>query len=493
MPMPITENSSGDGVPSGLNGGLRTSEPMLWASAGALVFTILLLVGLLSLLTIKGFGYFWPQPLLAVEGVEGKTGAYLGVLVDTEVNPVSGAKRELFYRGGESYFASPLVWLDHDDVARRDYPQKALVLSRVSEEPLFGFIEALSVDSAWIDIAAAPASLQVQRVRDLVRSIESGGSRADDSPLIKLRLISGREIVVSRLAFADIYAPNAMTTPDKFGHFLRSGFRFLSEAPRRSNVQGGVFPAIVGTVTLVVLMSLIVSPLGVLAAIYLQEYAQRGPVTRLVRIAVNNLAGVPSIVFGVFGLGFFVYVVGGSIDELLFSERLPSPTLGTPGMLWAALTMALLTLPVVVVSTEEGLARVPTTQREGSLALGATRAETLWHVVLPAAMPAVLTGLILAVARATGEVAPLILVGVAKYAPGLPVSTEFPFLHLDRQFMHLGFYIYDVGFQSPQLETAEGLVFATALLLVVIVLLLNMTAVLLRNRLRETFKPGDMR
>jgi phosphate transport system permease protein len=212
---------------------------------------------------------------------------------------------------------------------------------------------------------------------------------------------------------------------------------------------------------------------------------------RLVRIAVNNLAGVPSIVFGVFGLGFFVYAVGGSLDLLFFGDQLPAPTLGTPGMLWAALTMALLTLPVVVVTTEEGLARVPQTLREGSFALGATRAETLLRVILPAASPALLTGLILAIARATGEVAPLLLVGVAKYAPGLPVDGQFPYLHLDRQFMHLGFYIYDLGFQSPDLVTSEGLVYATALLLVLIVLGLNTAAVMLRGRLRESFRPDE--
>ena len=214
--------------------------------------------------------------------------------------------------------------------------------------------------------------------------------------------------------------------------------------------------------------------------------------TRIVSIAVNNLAGVPSIVYGVFGLGFFVYAVGGSLDTLFFSDTLPTPTLGTPGLLWAALTMALLTLPVVIVATEEGLARVPQSLREGSLALGATRAETLWRVVLPAASPALLTGLILAVARATGEVAPLILVGVAKYAPVLPVSTEAPFLHLDRQFMHLGFHIYDLGFQSSQLDLTTGRVFSTALLLVLIVMSLNLGAVILRGRLREAFKSQDL-
>ncbi|MFT4874443.1 phosphate ABC transporter permease PstA, partial [Congregibacter sp.] len=309
--------------------------------------------------------------------------------------------------------------------------------------------------------------------------------------VFQLRLASGRVVDVPLMDMKAAYAPNSMMMSEKVTHFAGAIGRFLSESPRRSNVQGGVFPAILGTVILVLLMAVVVSPLGVLAAIYLQEYAQRGPITRLVRIAVNNLAGVPSVVYGVFGLGFFVYAVGGSLDALFFEDRLPAPTLGTPGMLWAALTMALLTLPVVIVSTEEGLARVPASLREGSLALGATRAETLWHVVLPAASPAVLTGLILAVARATGEVAPLLLIGVAKYAPGLPVSTEYPYLHLDRQFMHLGFYVYDLGFQSTHLETVEGLVFATALLLVVIALLLNIAAVLLRSRLRNAFKPQE--
>ena len=314
----------------------------------------------------------------------------------------------------------------------------------------------------------------------------------DGTAQLLLRTASGESRRLALSAVTQVSAPNAMNWLQRGVHFGRQLLRFLAESPRRVNADGGVFPAIVGTVLLVLLMSVAVTPLGILSALFLQEYAGRGVLPRLVRIAVNNLAGVPSIVYGVFGLGFFVYGIGGSIDWLLFRDTLPAPTLGTPGLLWAALTMALLTLPVVIVATEEGLARVPRSLREGSLALGATRAETLWRVVLPAASPALLTGLILAVARATGEVAPLILVGVAKYAPVLPVSQEFPWLHLDRQFMHLGFHVLDLGFQSPQLQHAAGRVYATALLLVLIVMLLNLAAVILRSRLREAFKAQDL-
>jgi phosphate transport system permease protein len=239
---------------------------------------------------------------------------------------------------------------------------------------------------------------------------------------------------------------------------------------------------------MVLVMSLLVTPFGVLAAVYLHEYARQDWKTRLIRIVVNNLAGVPSIVYGVFGLGFFIYVVGGEIDRLLFPEALPAPTFGTPGLLWASVTLALLTLPVVIVATEEGLARIPASLREGSFALGATRYETLRHIVLPIATPAMMTGVILAIARAAGEVAPLMLVGVVKLAPALPVDGQFPFLHLDQQFMHLGYHVFDVGFQSANTEAARPLVYATALLLVILTVGLNITAVMLRNRLRERYK-----
>jgi phosphate transport system permease protein len=239
-------------------------------------------------------------------------------------------------------------------------------------------------------------------------------------------------------------------------------------------------------------MSIAVVPLGVLAALYLREYARQGPLVRMVRIAVNNLAGVPSIVFGVFGLGFFVYTIGGSIDRLFYPEALPTPTFGTGGILWAALTLALLTVPVVIVATEEGLAAVPRIVREGSLALGATKWETTWKVVIPAAAPGILTGLILAMARAAGEVAPLMIVGMVKLAPTLPIDANFPFVHLERKFMHLGFHIYDVGFQSPNVDASKPLVFATALLLIGVVTVMNLLAIALRNRLRRTYSGSSV-
>lgn len=285
--------------------------------------------------------------------------------------------------------------------------------------------------------------------------------------------------------------PNAMTLTEKFGHYFHRIWVFLSDDPREANTEGGIFPAIFGTVTMVFIMTVLVMPFGVVAAVYLREYAKDGWITRAVRISVNNLAGVPSIVYGVFGLGFFVYVLGHNIDQLFYQEALPAPTFGTPGLLWAALTLALLTLPVVIVSTEEGLARVPRAMREGSLALGATKIETLWNTVLPIASPAIMTGLILAIARAAGEVAPLMLVGVVKLAPSLPVDSIAPYIHLDRKIMHLGFHINDVGFQSPNVEAAQPLVYATAFLLVLIIIALNISAITIRNRLRERFKSVD--
>lgn len=302
----------------------------------------------------------------------------------------------------------------------------------------------------------------------------------------------GEEVRIRLSDIVRAYQPNAMGTAAKLILYFEKLFEFLSTEPREANTEGGIFPAIFGTVVMVLLMSVFVTPFGVIAAIYLREYARQGVVTQLIRISVNNLAGVPSIVYGVFGLGFFIYFVGGEIDQIFYPEALPAPTFGTPGLLWASLTLALLTVPVVIVATEEGLARIPRSQREGSLALGATKFETIVQVVFPMASPAMMTGLILAVARAAGEVAPLMLVGVVKLAPALPVNGIYPYIHLDQKFMHLGYHIYDVGFQSPNIEAARPLVFATALLLVMVIALLNFTAAALRNRLREKYKMLDV-
>ncbi|MBI4694103.1 MAG: phosphate ABC transporter permease PstA [Gammaproteobacteria bacterium] len=305
------------------------------------------------------------------------------------------------------------------------------------------------------------------------------------------RTAGGEEKEIPFAKLVRVAQPNAMNIPQKIVHYCSKLREFLFDEPREANTEGGVFPAIFGTVLMVIIMSLFATPFGVIAAIYLREYATQGPLTGAIRIAVNNLAGVPSVVYGVFGLGFFVYFVGGSIDALLFPERLPAPTFGTPGLLWSSLTLSILTVPVVIVATEEGLARIPRAIREGSLALGATKAETLWRIVLPMATPAMMTGLILAVARAAGEVAPLMMVGVVKLAPSLPLDGNFPYVHLDRKFMHLGFHIYDVGFQSPNVEAARPLVYATALLLVAIIMALNLAAISIRNRLREKYNAAD--
>jgi phosphate transport system permease protein len=305
---------------------------------------------------------------------------------------------------------------------------------------------------------------------------------------IVMRAMDGQLVTINFEHILKVTFNNKLTAFEKLSIFFSQIGAFIIDDPREANTEGGVFPAIFGTVLMVLLMTVIVSPFGVIAAIYLHEYAGKNSFTKLLRIAVINLAGVPSIVYGVFGLGFFVYMVGGSLDQLFYSENLPSPTFGTPGVLWSALTLAILTLPVVIVSTEEGLSRIPSAMRHGSLALGATKAETLWRIILPIASPAIMTGIILAIARAAGEVAPLMLVGVVKMAPNLPLDGNFPFLHLDRKFMHLGFHIYDVGFQSPNVEAARPLVYATALLLVTIIVALNMTAVSIRNKLRERYK-----
>ncbi len=349
-----------------------------------------------------------------------------------------------------------------------------------------------------LDAVESPAAYEdIERQRQALQQ----QYQALEDRLVKLHEATKRDAVVMRtgtdansdhdlplFTIIDAWRPNAMSFTGKLGHFFQSLWSFIRDDPREANTEGGIFPAIFGTILMVLLMTVFVTPFGVLAGVYLKEYARQGLLTRIIRIAVNNLAGVPSIVYGVFGLGFFVYTVGGSIDRLFFEAALPSPTFGTGGLLWASLTMALLTLPIVIVSTEEGLARIPRSMREGSLALGATQWETLWRTIIPMASPGIMTGLILAVARAAGEVAPLMLVGVVKLAPSLPLDGNYPFLHMERKFMHLGFHIYDVGFQSPNVEAARPLVYATALLLVVVILLLNVVAIHVRNSLREKYR-----
>jgi phosphate transport system permease protein len=361
-------------------------------------------------------------------------------------------------------------------------------------------IEKLRLDLRRLELQSLPAAERDRRKAEIDQQI---AVREAEYQQLADRLFKMREeLVAETLVMATANGETkeipvggivSAIRPDDLGVSGKLGLQvarireFIVDDPRESNTEGGIFPAIFGTVMMVFIMSFAVAPLGVLAAVYLREYAKQGPLVRMVRIAVNNLAGVPSIVFGVFGLGFFVYLIGGSLDRLFYPEALPTPTFGTGGILWAALTLALLTVPVVIVAAEEGLAAVPRIVREGSLALGATKFETIRKVVLPAAAPGILTGMILAMARAAGEVAPLMIVGMVKLAPSLPVDGHPPFVHLERKFMHLGFHIFDVGFQSPNVEATTPLVFATALLLIFVVTVMNLLAIALRNHLRRKY------
>ncbi len=301
------------------------------------------------------------------------------------------------------------------------------------------------------------------------------------------RLVTGEQRSMPVGQIVDYYYPNRLSLPGRVQVFAGHVWGFLSGYPREANTEGGIFPAIFGTFVMTLLMSVAVMPFGVMAAIYLREYARQGLFVRAVRIAINNLAGVPSIVFGIFGLGFFVYFVGGGIDRMFFDRALPTPTFGTGGIIWASLTLALMTVPVVIVATEEALAAVPRGVREGSLACGASKWQTIRYLVLPASAPGIMTGLVLAMARGAGEVAPLMLVGVVALAPNLPLDGMFPFIHLERKFMHLGFHIYNLGFQSPDSEAAKPMVFATTLVLILLVVVLNLFAIVVRNHLRKKY------
>ncbi|MEI8064111.1 MAG: phosphate ABC transporter permease PstA [Verrucomicrobiota bacterium] len=243
----------------------------------------------------------------------------------------------------------------------------------------------------------------------------------------------------------------------------------------------GVFPMIFGTLALVVLMTLGVVPVGVITAVYLTEYARSlSPITRIIRGAINNLAGVPSIVFGLFGLGFFVQFVGGGLDQMFYNGALHYRK---PALVWAAATMAVMTLPVVIVATEEALRAVPNGLREASLALGATKLKTIWKIVLPEALPGVLTGAILAVGRGAGEVAPIMFTGAAYYLAHLPGSwTE--------QFMHLGYHVFVLSTQSPDIERTKPILYGSVLVLLVVTFLLNLTGVLVRAKIRSRLQHG---
>ena len=545
----------------------KSGEPGIWMSGGAVAIAVIMTIGLMAVIAVRGLGHFWPSDVIEARySVPGQpVQMLLGELVQEEEvtrERLAGAglpipadapefmRRDLFKVGNRDLTGADFTWLVGDWLSEHKTPEDIVVLERREWGNFYGRLvnvqEAGKVvaegDAAWAelqkriervdglqaklnklhkgDIGAINHGLERLRLQE--RKLELNGQLSDqakadlaaeraelnaryqgleaelmalnaefDRDSATFKAIDGREVNLTLGKLVHAYKPNAMGPLDKIGFYFAKLWEFLSDEPREANTEGGIFPAIFGTVMMTLIMAILVTPFGVLAAVYLREYAKQGTMTRIIRIAVNNLAGVPAIVYGVFGLGFFVYVLGGSVDRLFFAEALPAPTFGTPGLLWASLTLALLAVPVVIVATEEGLARIPRTVREGSLALGATKAETLWKIVLPMASPAMMTGMILAVARAAGEVAPLMLVGVVKLAPSLPLDGNYPYLHLDQKIMHLGFHIYDVGFQSPNVEAARPLVYATALLLVLVIATLNLSAVWIRNHLREKYKALD--
>jgi len=540
----------------------KSGSPWIWMNAAAVSISLILVIGLLLLIAVRGLGHYWPAEVIEYEYQDSNQPTkIMGELVDSTVMSARQAHaanyqlatgadhlvQHLLKVGNRDLTGMDFRWIDAPKIKAKQSPKKAIVIERREWGNFYGYLVALKSHgkvmateaTAWNEMQ--PRLKKTLEIFEEIKVLQNGAVGKINYGLERLRLkqrrleidkqwdaqakkeileqkkqydadyailqqqlaklyqqiradslvvksANGQEIEISLEKCVRIYQPNAMSMIAKMWHYGEKFIEFIIEEPREANTEGGIFPAIFGTIMMVMLMAVIVTPFGVIAAVYLREYAKQGFTTRLIRIAVNNLAGVPSIVYGIFGLGFFVYILGGSIDELFYPESAPAPVFGTPGLMWASLTLALLTLPVVIVSTEEGLSRIPKSIREGSLALGATKAETLWRTVLPMASPAMMTGLILAIARAAGEVAPLMLDGVVKLAPTLPLDGNFPYLHLERKFMHLGFHIYDVGFQSPNVEAARPLVYATSLLLVVVIIGLNMFAISVRNNLREKYR-----
>ncbi|MGH7181099.1 MAG: phosphate ABC transporter permease PstA [Nitrospiraceae bacterium] len=522
----------------------------IWGCAAGVSISLLMVFGLLLLIIINGLGYFWTSNIvdLTLKGGQHVMGQLAGreVIPRSITSDYPEGKDRLRIKiGNRDLYGLDFKWVNEDQIVSQAYPADAVLLERREWGNMYARIkavykgEALEVEGneeTWIALAPllgisndlhrqisqietveiGSINTEIEQARLKIRAFEMGKERGETSGLtaqiaaaesryqaktLELDALraqfdeysvvmvdaNGQEKQIPLGQIIRALRPNEMGVFHKSWIYLTNVWAVLSTEPRESNTEGGIFPAIFGTVMMVIIMSLVVAPFGVLAALYLREYAKQGSLVRLVRIAVNNLAGVPSIVFGVFGLGFFIYAIGGTLDQLFFPERLPTPTFGTGGILWASLTLALLTVPVVIVATEEGLAAVPREFREGSLALGATKLETMLKVVIPSALPGILTGLILAMARAAGEVAPLMLTGVVKLAPSLPLDSSWPFFHFDRKFMHLGFHIYDVGFQSPNVEAAKPMVYITTLVLITVVVLLNCTAIVLRNHLRKKY------
>ena len=524
-------------------------EPKIWLCALGLTIGLAMTAMLLLLILVRGLEVFWPKDLVQLTLKPASAGAKPEVIagevrkVQIRRDAATGKETEewLIFMGNKDAFGQTFRFVDRHQIEKEEQPTDLMTAERLGNgRALFYPVSLKLADGKEIPATDVKFDAEFTRLinegnarRKQIEGIEKNQIGTINRRMLKLDnslkarpgdeedVIAKKKLlqveyeklateaatlrqeqikntinyklangITRSQAVGEVITytrPNRLGWFEKFGWFLRNGWDFLTGEPRESNTEGGIFPAIFGTFVMTLIMSVLVTPFGVIAAIYLREYAKQGAIVRAVRISVNNLAGVPSIVFGVFGLGFFIYTVGATIDQMFFSSTLPTPTFGTGGILWSAFTLALLTLPVVIVASEEALGAVPRGVREAALACGASKWQTIQRVVLPSALPGILTGIILSMARGAGEVAPLMLVGVVKLAPALPLDLIPPFVHAERKFMHLGFHIFDLGFQSPDSEAAKPMVFATTLLLIVLVVVLNLAAIMLRNRLRKRY------
>ncbi len=523
----------------------REGEPFVWGSGAALALILLLILTLLVVIFKNGLGVFWVSPLSHLEMQDGSK--LMGEVVQSSVMSMRDEPRSQLKIANRDLYSLDFKWVTDKDIKQVTYPQDAILIERQEYGNFVGFLSSVTLlnqpslpsgEYATLlagldDLKANMPELEAvkSQISDLNYRVQSldhklaklrfRGDEGDDFQqltmqkellqtefqtlvttlnVLQARLVqntarftdaSGTMLTIPLSAMVRVYKPNNLSFFAKVSLYLQKTRELFFDEPRESNTEGGLFPAIFGTVLLIIIMAIFSFPLGVIAGVYLREYARDGFMVRLVRIAVNNLAGIPSIVYGIFGLAFFIYGIGSSIDQIFFPAQLPTPTFGTGGILWASLTLGLLTIPVVIVSTEEALGAIPGGLRESSYALGATKFQTLTRILIPLASPGIMTGFILAMARAAGEVAPLMITGVVKLAPSLALDGQYPFFHLNRKFMHLGFHIYDIGFQSPNVEAAKPMVFVTTLLLIGIVIALASTAIFMRNRMKKKFAIAD--
>jgi phosphate transport system permease protein len=477
-------------------------------SLGLLTFLLFFL-----LLILQALPFFSFLPFTLFELKDGRK--ILGAVI-RQLEKEGGEKEFFLYTGNRDLYGRSYLYLSSREISRMENPGRVVRVERLEYGEFIGFIspdqykfwkehreeiqrlekqekilskKALLLSKKWEEAEKDPELYErigkeeekiSQEMNEIIERKES----------LKVVFLDGegKGVTFPLYQIRRIYFPNEGGFKEKVRFIWNRLFTFFLEEPREANTEGGIYPAIVGTILMVFLMTIAVLPLGVIVALYLSEYAREGLLKRWIRMGVQNMAGVPSIVYGIFGLGFFVYGVGGTIDRIFFSDRLPQPTFGTGGILWSSLTLALLTLPVVIVATEEGIRSVPPSLREGAYALGATKWELISRVILPSSLPGILTGMILAISRAAGEVAPLMITGVVKLAPELPIDGTFPFLHLERKFMHVGFHIYDLALQSPDVEATKPMAYLTILVLLFLVILLNGVGIYMRNRIRNRLR-----